>query len=45
MEDLQGFVDCIPEVVKGKVYGKAFKVRKISNSEAMKAAYTFGLNS
>lgn len=43
MNDLQGYVDCIPgSVVKGKVYGEAFAVGDIKGKAAMEEAYTFG---
>lgn len=45
MEDLQGFVDCIPDsVVKGKVYGQSFQVGDIKGKPAMKEAYEYGRN-
>ena len=45
MNDLQGYVDCIPgSVVKGKVYGEAFAVGDIKGKAAMAEAYTLGKN-
>lgn len=45
MNDLQGYVDCIPgSVVKGKVYGQAFAVGEIKENPVMKEAYTLGKN-
>lgn len=46
MNDLQGYVDCIPgSVVKGKVYGQAFALGEIKESPAMGEAYELGLHS
>lgn len=43
MNDLQGFVDCVPgSVVKGKVYGQAFGVGEIKGKPAMEEAYELG---
>ena len=45
MNDLQGFVDCVPgSVVKGKVYGQAFTVGEIKGNPVMREAYTLGQN-
>ena len=44
MNDLQGYVDCIPgSVVKGKIYGQAFGVGEIQGKPAMQEAYNMGL--
>lgn len=43
MNDLQGYVDCIPgSVVKGRVYGQAFAVGEIKGKSAMDEAYALG---
>ena len=43
MNDMQGFVNCVPgSVVKGKVYGSAFRVGEIKGQSAMKYAYELG---
>lgn len=46
MNDLQGYVDCIPgSVVKGRVYGQAFAVGEIKGKSAMDEAYALGRHS
>ena len=43
MNDLQGYVDCIPgSVVKGRVYGQAFAAGEIRGKSAMDEAYELG---
>ena len=43
MNDLQGFVDCVPgSVTKGRIYGQAFERGAIKDSPAMKEAYEAG---
>lgn len=45
MNDMQGFVNCVPgSVVKGKIYGSAFRVGEIKGKPAMKEAYALGKN-
>lgn len=45
MNDMQGFVNCIPDsVVKGKVYGTAFAVGEINGKPEMEQAYAYGKN-
>ena len=43
MNDLQGYVDCIPgSVVKGRGYGQAFAAGEIRGKSAMDDAYELG---
>lgn len=43
MNDLQGFVDCVPgSVVRGRVYGQAFAAGEIQSKPAMREAYELG---
>ena len=45
MNDMQGFVRCIPgSIVKGKVYGSAFRVGEIKGKPAMEEAYQLGVH-
>lgn len=45
MNDMQGFVENVPgSVVKGRIYGSAFKAGEIKGKPAMEEAYEYGKN-